>query len=125
MDVSGDREAPPHSPLPGTSVRRPRGRLEAAVMASVVAARPVNENGRRTADPKWAAIERLSYSLAAAMDAAERKGDLYAPAQLAPRLLDVLRDMMLTPASVQVAKDDDELGDLLADLATPAMGDTP
>lgn len=94
-------------------------------MASVVAARPVNGNGRRTADPKWAAIERLSYSLAAAMDAAERKGDLYAPAQLAPRLLDVLRDMMLTPASVQAGQDDDDLGELLAGLTAPAMGDTP
>lgn len=94
-------------------------------MASVVAARPVNEHGRRPADPKWGAVERLAYALAAAMDAAERKGDLYAPAQLAPRLLDVLRDMRLTPASVGTRTGQDALSDLLADLATPAVGDPP
>lgn len=123
LDVPGAREAPEHSPLPGTAVRRSTGRLEAAVRASVVASRPVNDNGRRPADARWRAAECLAYQLAATLDAAERRGDLYAPAQLAPRLLDVLRDLRLTPASQVESSGQDALNDLLADLSTPAVGD--
>lgn len=92
------------------------------MIASVVASRP-EVDGRRPADVRWAAAERLAYALAAAMDAAERKGDLYAPAQLAPRLLDVLRDLRLTPTSVGTSSSQDALGDLLKDLSRPTVGD--
>lgn len=90
-------------------------------MASVVASRP-EVDGRRPADPRWAAAERLAYTLAAAMDMAAIRGDLYAPAQLAPRLLDVLRDLRLTPASVTTSTGQDALGELLDKIGSPTLG---
>lgn len=125
MDLPGAREAPEHSPLPGTAVRRAEGRLERSVRASVAASRPLNKNGRREREPKWSAAECLAYQLAATLDAAERRGDLYAPAQLAPRLLDVLKELRLTPASVGGSAGQDALSDLLSDLSRPTVGDTP
>jgi hypothetical protein len=123
LDVNDGRPAPEPTPLPAVAPRRHVGRLERAVQESVRAVREPNENGRREGDPRWAGAERLAYTVAGALDQAARKGDPYAVAQLAPRLLDVLRDLMLTPGAIGAAAGDD-LGSLLADLATPAVGDT-
>lgn len=70
------------------------------------------------ADPKWAATESLARQLARAIDLAMNKtpADPYAVAQLAPKLLDVLRELKLTPMSAVQASG---LEDLLSDLGTP------
>lgn len=70
------------------------------------------------ADPRFAAAESLARQLARAVDIAMHKSppDVYAVAQLSPRLLDVLRELRLTPDSEQKGSDLDEL---LASMGTP------
>lgn len=102
-------DAPPAgAKLPGTSVRRPPGRVERSVSSSITAAR-----GDAPADARWAASEALAKELGRGIDIAAANGDPYALAQLGPKLLETLRELALTPASATVKSDLDEL---LADL---------
>lgn len=107
----GDDGALASAPLPGTAVRRPVRRVEGAVTRSI-------QTGRQGADPdpRWAGTEALARELARGIDIAAGNADPYALAQLGPKLLDVLRELALTPASATVKS---ELDDLLADLAKP------
>jgi hypothetical protein len=102
-------DAPPAgAKLPGTAVRRPPGRVERSVSSSITAAR-----GDAPADPRWAAGEALAKELGRGIDIAATNQDPYALAQLGPRLIEVLRELALTPASATVKND---LAELLADL---------
>lgn len=98
--------------LPGTAVRSRVGRVERSVGASIVAAR-----GDAPADSRWAAGEALARELGRGIDIAAANNDPYALAQLGPKLLDVLRELTLTPASATVKGDLDQL---LRDIATPS-----
>lgn len=102
-------DAPPAgAKLPGTSVRRPPGRVERSVSSSITAAR-----GDSPPELRFAASEALAKELGRGIDIAAANGDPYALAQLGPKLLETLRELTLTPASATVKSD---LEDLLADL---------
>lgn len=107
----GDEPAAGTAPLPGTSVRRPVRRVEASVSRSIQSARAGTE-----ADPRWSAAEALARELGRGIDIAAYNADPYALAQLGPKLLEVLRELALTPASATVKS---ELDELLADMGRP------
>ena len=109
LDVGTD--APEAAKLSGTSVRRHVGRVERHVGDSIVAAR-----AGVPAEARWAAAEVLAKELGRALDVASANRDPYAVAQLAPKLLEALRELALTPASAQAKSD---LAELLADIANP------
>lgn len=111
LDLGDDHAAQGGAALPGTSVRRILRRVEKAVGTSITAARAENP-----ADPRWTAAEALARELGRGIDTAAANADPYALAQLGPKLLDVLRELALTPASATVKG---ELESLLKDMARP------
>lgn len=120
LDTDAGPRAPEHSPLPGLKrPKTPQGTVYRGVCAAIIASR-----GDGSPNASWAGTEALARSLANAMDVALRKGEPYAVAQLAPRLLDVLRDLLLTPASAR-SDGDDQLHALLADLGPSATVGNP
>lgn len=92
LTLDAEDDAGTLTALPGVSARRRPGPTEAAVAASIRAAR-----GEAKADPRWAGAESLARSLARGVDRARDAGDPYALAQLGPRLLEALRELGLTP----------------------------
>lgn len=98
------------------SLRKSPGRTEKGVALAVRASRAGGK-----ADPRWGGVEGLARTLGRALDQAEEARAPYAIAQLAPRLLDVLAAMRLTPDTQP--GHDDELGAFLAGLAGPALRD--
>jgi len=111
LDFGDDHAAQGGAALPGTAVRKVVRRVERAVSSSIAAAR-----ADTPADARWAAGEALARELGRGIDIAAANGDPYALAQLGPKLLEVLRELALTPSSATVKG---ELDTLLADLATP------
>lgn len=109
-----DAAVAPGDPIPGLGVRRRAGGCERAVQDALRASRE-RPGG---ADPRWVAAAAAAKALARAVDAAlsGRDGapDPYAVAQTAPRLLEALRELQLTPASA--GDGTDPLGQLLGDL---------
>ncbi|MFE7133402.1 hypothetical protein ACFVIM_21350 [Streptomyces sp. NPDC057638] len=87
--------------------RRGRGRVEDAVGRTVRALRPAG------ADPARAALEALARELGRGVDTAGARSDVFALAQITPRLLDVLD--RLTPRETEGGA----VADLLAGLADP------
>lgn len=111
LDFAAD--APEHGdPIPGTAVRRQPGRTEKAVGTSI-------QHGRqgKPADPRFAAAEALARQLAYGVDQAAAKADPYALAQLGPKLLEVLRELALTPGAAGEGKSGFDA--FMADLAKP------
>ena len=85
------------------------GVVRAAVHAAIVAGHEAEG-----VDPRLQGLEGLAEHLAGSID--RYHDQPFAVAQLAPRLLDVLRELRLTPAPVQAA---DALTELLASLNEP------
>lgn len=104
--------------LPGFAARRAVRRVERAVGASIVAGRA---GGR--ADRRWSGTETLAREIAAAIDLAALEQQPYAVAQLAPRLLDTLRELQLTPTAA--ADGLDPVTEFLRGLAEPEICDAP
>lgn len=101
--------------LPAAAAPAPRrpGRHERAIL------RTLREPAGPLAQRRYAAARTTLRALAAAMDAAEAKGDPYAVSQLARPLRDLLADCSLLP---DPAGGEDE-GALLAALGAPTLGD--
>lgn len=110
LSLGPDDSSATLSTLPGVSVRAREGRTERAVAASIRAGRD-----GAAADPRYAGAESLARSLARGIDVARGEGDPYALAQLGPKLLDVLRELQLTPPPRAVGADD--LAELLGGLS--------
>ncbi|MCP3756031.1 hypothetical protein [Streptomyces sp. TBY4] len=97
-----------------SGVPRHGGRVERGITDALRASRA----GERP-DPRWAAVEALARTLGRALDGAAAGGEVYAVVQLSGRLLGVLRELGLTPASTTGTAEDDALAALLADLSVP------
>jgi hypothetical protein len=113
LDLGISEQAPPEGTIRLIDVREKVFATEQATRKAIIAGR-----GGAAADPRHAAAEALARQLSRAVDLAMHKSppDLYAVAQLSPRLLDVLRELRLTPDSEQKGSDLDEL---LASLGDP------
>lgn len=103
----GREEEGGRRPLPKTVI----GRVERSVNDAILAGRD-----GAPADPRWRAAEALARELGRGIDTAAAAGDPYALAQLGPKLLDLLRELRLTPPPQAAAG---SLDALLADLAIP------
>jgi transcriptional regulator NrdR family protein len=102
----------------GAAARRVRGRLERATEEAVRAARAGEK-----ADRRFAALETLARLYAASLDQAVVR-EPYAVAKIGPHLLEVLRELRLTPPTVDASGKDQDLSALLADLAAPPVLDS-
>ncbi len=90
------------------------GRHESAVGRAVEAA--------AVTDPRWAVAVSTLTALSAALDAAERKGDAYAAAQLAPRIVELCDRLGLVPTLSGAVSDDDDGPE---DYGTPELVHAP